>query len=69
MPPEMMLSAGRPITNVRMSAAAAMVLARRASPAVTVHGTNTSTPPSISTTPVKYRNHCPAPICSNNLTH
>jgi hypothetical protein len=39
-----------------------MVDARSARPAVGVHGINTSTPPSTSTTPVKYRNHCPAPI-------
>ena len=60
--PETILSAGRPIANTRMTAAAAMVDARSARPAVGVHGINTSTPPSTSTTPVKYRNHCPAPI-------
>src|ERR1019366_10437336 len=67
--PGKMLSLGWPMTNMRMSTAPATVHASTAKPTIAVHGINTSRPPRTSSTPVKYRNHTPAPICANNVTH
>jgi hypothetical protein len=61
-PVETMLSTGRRMTKSRMIAAAAMVAPKTANPACAVLGMSTNVPPTISTTPVKYLNHCPIPI-------